>query len=117
MAAGERPPRDVLMQLTEGYQISQSIHVAASLGIADLLMDGPRSVGDLAEATGSHPPTLYRLLRALASVGVFVEVDGRFGLRRRRSTSAPIRQGRYAPGRCTRASPTRGRLGRTSCAV
>src|SRR5690606_5625992 len=53
----------------------------ANLGIADLLKDGPRSADDLARATGTHSRSLYRLLRALASVGVFAEEsDGRFRL-------------------------------------
>lgn len=51
----------------------QAIHVAATLSIADLLKDKPRSADDLAEATGTHAPTLYRLLCTLASVGVFAE--------------------------------------------
>src|SRR4051812_4409610 len=80
MTTGELSPRDTLLRMTNAYQVSQAIHVAATLGIADLLGDGPRSVDDLAEATGAHAPTLYRLLRALASVGVFIEADGRFGL-------------------------------------
>src|SRR4029077_10358110 len=60
-----------LMRLVNGYQVSQAIHVAATLGIADLLKDGPRCANDLAAATGTHPGSLYRLLRALAAVGVF----------------------------------------------
>ena len=81
MAAGELSPRDNLLRMTNAYEASQAIHVAATLGIADLLEDGPRSAEDLAKATGTHAPTLYRLLRALASVGVFAEeTDGRFGL-------------------------------------
>ena len=81
MTAGELPPRDALLRMTNAYEASQAIHVAATLGIADLLEDGPRSAEDLAEATGTHAPTLYRILRALASVGVFAEEpDGRFGL-------------------------------------
>ena len=66
-----------MMRLVNGYQISQSIHVAATLGIADHLGHGPRTSDDLAEATSTHPPTLYRLLRALASIGVFHEGDNR----------------------------------------
>jgi hypothetical protein len=67
--------------MTNGYQVSQAIHVVATLGIADLLKDGPRSADDLAEATGTHALALYRILRALASVGIFAEeTDGRFGL-------------------------------------
>ena len=73
MTADELSPRDALLRMTNGYQVSQAIHVAATLGIADLLKDGSRSADELAEATGTHAPTLYRLLRALASVGVFAE--------------------------------------------
>jgi hypothetical protein len=81
MNADELSPRDTMWQMTNAYQASQAIHVAATLGIADLLEDGPRSADELAEATGTHAPALYRLLRALASVGVFTEQnDGRFAL-------------------------------------
>jgi hypothetical protein len=74
-------PSLALRRLVNGYQVTQAIHVAAVLGIADLLADGPRSSDDLAAATDSHPGALYRLLRALASVGVFrEEVDRHFAL-------------------------------------
>jgi hypothetical protein len=69
------------MQMINGYWNSQMICVAAKLGIADLVADGPKSSAELAKITGTHAPTLYRLLRALASLGVFAEDDrGRFGL-------------------------------------
>ena len=73
----ELPPAQALSRLVNGYRISQAIHVAARLGLADELADGPRSSDELAAATGTHAPSLYRLLRALASVGVFEESDGR----------------------------------------
>lgn len=57
--------------------MSQAIHVVASLGLADLLKDGSRGSDDLAVATGTDPGALYRLLRALASVGVLREDEGR----------------------------------------
>jgi len=69
--------QDELSRLINGFQISQAIHVAAVLGIADLLEGGPRTSDDLAAATDTHPRSLYRLLRALASVGVLREDDGR----------------------------------------
>jgi hypothetical protein len=68
-------------QMLTGYCISQCLHVAARLGLADLVKDGPRAAADLAVATGTDAPSLYRLLRALPSVGVFAEdAAGRFGL-------------------------------------
>jgi hypothetical protein len=65
--------------MTNAYQLSQAIHVAATFAIADLVHDRPRRVDDLAQVTGTRAPVLYRLLRALASIGIFVEgKDGRF---------------------------------------
>jgi hypothetical protein len=81
MTAGGPSPSETLRRMIHGYQVSQALYVAATLGIADLLAGGPRGVEELAESTGAHAPTLYRLLRLLASVGVFAEDDaGRFGL-------------------------------------
>lgn len=75
------PPFVRLMEMNDGYVVARALQLAAELGIADLLADGTRSAGDLAQATSTHPRALYRLLRALASVGVFTEVEpGRFGL-------------------------------------
>ncbi|MGH9661628.1 MAG: methyltransferase, partial [Bryobacteraceae bacterium] len=75
------PPHAALANLTTGHWIMQAIYVAAKLEIADLLRDGPRSSADLAQSAGANPRALYRLLRALASAGVFAEgSDGRFAL-------------------------------------
>jgi hypothetical protein len=49
-----------LRQLVNGYRLSQAIHVAAVMGLSDLLADGPRSVDELAERAGGDPRTLYR---------------------------------------------------------
>jgi hypothetical protein len=63
--------------------ISQMIHAAAKLGVADELQAGPKSAEEIAEALRVHAPSLYRLLRALASLGLFEEDDrGRFALTR-----------------------------------
>ncbi len=70
-------PATTIRRLVEGYQVSQAIHIAATLGIADLLAGASRTSDELAAATDTHPPTLYRLLRALASVDVLREFDGR----------------------------------------
>jgi O-methyltransferase domain/Dimerisation domain len=74
-------PTAALRRLVNGYQVTQAIHVAATLGIADLLRDGPRASYDLAAASEAHAASLHRVLRALASVGVLREGDdGRFAL-------------------------------------
>jgi hypothetical protein len=69
-----------IMKMATGYWIAQALYVAAKLKLADQLKGGPRTSADLAAATGTHPQALYRLLRALASVGVFAEENGRFTL-------------------------------------
>jgi O-methyltransferase domain/Dimerisation domain len=76
------PPPVVMTQIiTGGLWITKSIYVAAELGIADLVADGPQDVATLAAASGAHAPSLYRVLRALASIGIFAEDEqGRFGL-------------------------------------
>ena len=74
-------PQDHVARMITGYWVSQMVHVAAKLGLADLLADGPKTADELAQATGTHARSLYRLLRALASVGIFSEDDdGRFSL-------------------------------------
>jgi hypothetical protein len=70
-----------LMGIATGYQRSRALMVAAELGIADLLHEGPRALADLAASTKTDDSTLYRLLRALASVGAFHEdADRNFSL-------------------------------------
>jgi ubiquinone/menaquinone biosynthesis C-methylase UbiE len=66
-----------LDQMITGYWISQAVYAAAKFGIADHLKDGPKTVGELAAATSTNPDALYRLLRALASVGIFAEGESR----------------------------------------
>jgi hypothetical protein len=75
------PPPVALLNLTIGHWTTQAIYVAAKLGIADLLRDGARSTDELAQSAGVDARSLYRLLRALASAGVFAQgTDGRFAL-------------------------------------
>jgi SAM-dependent methyltransferase len=63
------------------YVIPFSIRVAGDLCLADQLGDGPGALEDLAAATGTHAPSLRRVLRALATSGVFCEVEpDRFAL-------------------------------------
>jgi hypothetical protein len=67
------PPAAQLLQIASGMLPAAAVFVAAKLGIADLLTDGPKSAEELAAATGMDEHSLYRVLRAVASVGVFAE--------------------------------------------
>jgi hypothetical protein len=70
-----------LRQMIMSFRVTQMIHVAAKLHIADKLAGGPQTASQLAAATGAEPRALYRLLRALAAVGLFREIgDGAFVL-------------------------------------
>src|SRR5882672_8213576 len=75
------PGASKLLDIIGGSWMSQAIYVAAELRIADLLAGGRRRVDELAEAAGCHPPSLARLMRGLASLGICVEgEDGPFEL-------------------------------------
>lgn len=69
------PPQVAMLQMVTSSWVSRSIYAAAKLGIADLLKDGPKSCDELASVVAVKPRPLYRLLRALASVGVFAEQE------------------------------------------
>jgi hypothetical protein len=77
----EQQLRDLLRDRIMGFRVTQMIHVAAKLRLADRLAAGPRSPADLAGAVGAEPLALRRLLRALASLGIFAEdATGDFAL-------------------------------------
>jgi hypothetical protein len=81
MQAHELPPPAQMVLLLGGFRISQALYAAAALGVADQLVAGPMPAEVLAERACAHAPSLYRLLRTLASVGVFTEPEpGVFGL-------------------------------------
>jgi hypothetical protein len=73
----EVPPPIAMLQMISGFWVSQAIYIAAKLGIADYLQEQPKTVEELATITETHPPSLYRLLRALASVSIFAEDENR----------------------------------------
>jgi hypothetical protein len=81
MNAGAPPPHAVLIQMGTAHWVSRILYVAAKLGLADDLAKGPKSAAELAGPTGTHAPSLHRLMRALANLGVLAE-DGnrRFSL-------------------------------------
>jgi SAM-dependent methyltransferase len=75
------PPHAQVIQMATGYWVSRIVYAAAKLGLADRLADGPRSAAELAGATGTHAPSLHRLMRTLAGLGILTERDGgRFAL-------------------------------------
>ena len=85
-------PSATMLRMISGFRVARAIYIAAKLGLADLLKDGPKGSGELAFATGTHAPSLYRVMRALASVGIFAEDEqGLFTLDSHRG---------YAPERC-----------------
>ena len=63
-------PQAQLMKFIVGKWISKPIYVAAELGIADMLAEGSKSIEELAKTSKSNAPCLYRMMRALASVGI-----------------------------------------------
>jgi hypothetical protein len=93
------PPHAQLIQMAMGHWVSHIVHVAAKLDLADHLAKGPMSADQLAHLTGTHAPSLYRLLRTLASLGIVAEDHaGSFGLT---SLGEALKTG--APG-CARAT-------------
>ena len=80
----EPPPmdaREALLKIVNGYMLSQCVYVAAKLGVADFLRQGPKTPAELAAATGVHSESLFRVLRTLASAGIFSESElGQFEL-------------------------------------
>ena len=72
---GEAAARVALSQMIEGYRATAVLHVAARLGIADQLRDGAKDADALAAATDTHLPSLRRLLRGLAVLGIVREVE------------------------------------------
>ena len=78
---GVPPPDAILFQMLFGALMQQNICVAARLGIADLLAEKPQTAEELAAKTETHAPSLYRVLRVLASAGIFAEnADQKFEL-------------------------------------
>ena len=77
------PPHARLIEMAMAHWISRIVYVAAKLGLADLLAETPKSAEELAGPTTTHAPSLYRLMRTLASLGVLTEDDShRFSLTR-----------------------------------
>jgi hypothetical protein len=75
------PPHVELIQMGTGSAVAHVIHIAAKLGLADLLADGPRCAAELAGPLDLHAPSLHRLMRTMASLGLLTEgEEQRFSL-------------------------------------
>jgi len=76
-----KPPHAQLIEMATAHWNSRIVYVAAKLGLADHLAGGPKSAEDLAGPTGTHAPSLYRLMRTLAHLGLLTEgAEHRFSL-------------------------------------
>ena len=67
------PRQDQLIQMATAHWVSRILYVAAEMNLADRLAEGPRTAEELAQSTGTDAPSLYRLMRTLASLGLFTE--------------------------------------------
>ena len=67
------PPHAQLVEMATAHFVSHIVYVAAKLSLADYLAEGPKSADELAGPTGTHAPSLYRLMRALANLGILTE--------------------------------------------
>lgn len=80
-SANAVPPHAQLIQMGTAAWVSAIVNIAAQLGLADRLAAGPKSADELAGAMGLHAPSLHRLMRSLAGLGILTEGDAqRFGL-------------------------------------
>lgn len=81
VANQELPPGAQVVQMAGAHVIAKGIFAIAELGVADYLKDVPHTAEEIAQATGAHTPSLYRLLRGMAGFGFFAEDEGgRFSL-------------------------------------
>jgi hypothetical protein len=67
------PPYAQLVQMAHAYWVSHIVYVAAKLSLADHLANGPKSADEIAGKTGTHAPSLYRLMRTLANLSILTE--------------------------------------------
>ncbi len=69
-------PTDVITHIC-GYWTTQAVYVVSRLGVCDHLKESPKTAGQLAKLTNTNPEALYRVMRAVASIGYLIEADGR----------------------------------------
>src|SRR5262245_4425318 len=71
-----KPPHAQIIEMATAHWISRIVYVAARLGLADRLAEGPKTADELAGPTATHAPSLYRLMRTLAHLGILSEDAG-----------------------------------------
>jgi predicted transcriptional regulator len=71
-----QPPQAQLIQMATAHWVSRLLYVAAQMNLADLLAEGPKTAEELARSTATDAPALYRVMRTLASLGLFKEDPG-----------------------------------------
>ena len=75
----QEQPQVAMFQIISGFWISRGVFVIAKLGIPDILKTGPKTAAELASATDTHAESLFRVLRAMVSVGVLAtDSENRF---------------------------------------
>ena len=93
------PAAGAMFEMLTGAWVAQAIQVAAELGIADALAEGPLPLDDLAYRVGADPEALSRLMRALISRGIFRQRrDGRYELTALADTLRPDAHSRCMGG-------------------
>ena len=92
MLSLQNPAFEILDMLARAQLTSQAIYIIAKLRIADYLKDGAKSVKELAEWTETHPDSLYRILRMLASIGIFAEIKEEEGEKSEEQANQRIRR-------------------------
>jgi hypothetical protein len=81
ISPGELPPHLQLIRMGRAFIVSRTVYAAAELGLADQLASGPKSAEELSGPMEVHAPSLHRLMRTLASLGILSErPERRFGL-------------------------------------
>jgi hypothetical protein len=71
--AETQPAHIQLLQMATAHWVSRLLYLAVQMNLADLLAPGPRTASELARPTSTHAPSLHRLMRTLASIGLFTE--------------------------------------------
>lgn len=81
------PANVAILEIAQGFYVTRAIGVAADLNLAELIQNSKRSISELAQLTNTYEESLYRLMRMLASQGIFIEEKNKFFANNRLSKS------------------------------